>query len=108
MRQQSRKQRHWQAHINALRQSGLSRSEYCRQHKLSYHALTYWCRKLSQPNSSGTTLVPVTVQRNIHQNPVQDDRSSLKITLPGKIAIEVGDNFSPATLTKLLTILENR
>ena len=38
--------RFWQAHLRALGGSGLSRREYCRRHHLSYHALTYWVRKL--------------------------------------------------------------
>ena len=44
-RQRSR--RHWQAHISAQRKSGLSRAAYCKEHNLSYHAATYWNRKLS-------------------------------------------------------------
>ena len=35
-------------YVEALAQSGLSRREYCRQHNLSYHAATYWLRKLPQ------------------------------------------------------------
>ncbi|MEA3467094.1 MAG: hypothetical protein U9R57_02590 [Thermodesulfobacteriota bacterium] len=37
----STSQRHWQAHVKAQMQSGLNRAEYSRQHKLSYHAMTY-------------------------------------------------------------------
>ena len=37
--------RFWQTHLKALATSGFSRSEYCRRHNLSYHALTYWVRK---------------------------------------------------------------
>jgi len=101
-------QRHWQAHVNALKQSGLSRTEYCRQHNLSYHALTYWCRKLSRPNSSEATLVPVTLRYNRGHNLVQPARAALKVILPGRLSVEVGDNFSPATLTRLLATLESR
>ncbi|MDD2469065.1 MAG: hypothetical protein PHI97_34290 [Desulfobulbus sp.] len=35
----------WQAHVKALADSGLSRREYCHQHHLAYHALTYWVGK---------------------------------------------------------------
>ncbi len=37
---QAKHQRRWQAHVNALEKSGLNRTEYCKQHNLSYHALT--------------------------------------------------------------------
>jgi hypothetical protein len=105
---QLRNQRHWQAHVKALQQSGLSRAEYCRQHKLSYHALTYWQRKLSGSGSSGSTLVPVTISHGLSQAFPRSDRAALKVILPGRLSVEVGDTFSPATLLRLLTALENR
>jgi hypothetical protein len=103
-RQRSR--RHWQAHISAQRKSGLSRAAYCKEHNLSYHAATYWNRKLSLPEQKQTNLVPVRFSSNIALNPAQPAHSCLKVILPNKIAIEVGDDFSPATLTKLLTALK--
>ena len=53
--------RYWQAHIKALSESGLSRAEYCRQQKLSYHALIYWQRKFSPKVKQSQTLVPVAI-----------------------------------------------
>jgi hypothetical protein len=103
-RQRSR--RHWQAHISAQRESGLSRAAYCKEHNLSYHAATYWNRKLSLPAQEQTNLVPVRFSSNIAINPGQAARSGLKVVLPNKIVIEVGDDFSPVTLKKLLTALE--
>ena len=101
---------HWKAHVGALKQSGLPRAEYCRQHKLSYHTLTYWQRKLSttQVTSKETTLVPIPFKAFINQGNVEPARAALKIILPDKIAVEVGENFSPATLIRLLAVLERR
>ena len=101
-------QRRWQAHVKAIAQSGLSRAEYCRRHNLSYHALAYWQRKFSQPTSTTTTLVPITLQTDAGQKARQHDQAELQINLPGKMSIAVGDNFSPATLNRLLTVLEHR
>ena len=101
-----RRERHWQAHISAQRKSGLSRAAYCKEHNLSYHAATYWSRKFSLPEQEQTNLVPVRFFSNIEINPGQNARSGLKVILPNKIAIEVGDDFSPVTLKKLLTTLE--
>ena len=103
-----RKERHWQAHISAQKKSGLSRAAYCNQHHLSYHAATYWSRKFSQPEQKQTNLVPVRFSSSIKINSAQTARADLKVVLLSKIAIEVGDNFSPATLTRLLAALENR
>jgi len=104
---QPRKQRHWQAHVKAQQQSGLNRADYCRQHKLSYDAMTYWHHKFSRSDINTSTLVPVSLH-SIEQHPVQPPNSVLKIILPGSISVEVGNNFSPATLTRLLTTLEER
>jgi len=105
---QYRNQRYWQAHVTAQKKSGLSRAEYCRQHQLSYHAATYWNRKFSKPVSKETTLVPVTFASSIKINSAPMARTVLKVILPNKIAVEVADDFSPITLTKLLVTLERR
>lgn len=99
--------RQWQAHVTQQRQSDISRAEYCRQHRLSYHALTYWCKKLSAPEERKMSLVPVTVQRDM-QKVASNNSEPLKILLPGISAIEIGDNFNPVTLNKLLDIMEAR
>lgn len=106
---QSSTPRYWKAHVEALQQSGLTRAEYCRQQKLSYHALTYWQRKLSaKPSSKRTTLVPVPLKSLMDQSTVQSKRAALRVVLSDKIAVEIGDNFSSATLTRLLATLEHR
>ena len=107
-KRQSRVKRHWEAHLTAQKQSGLSRAEYCRQHQLSYDASTYWNQKLSKPINKGMTLVPVTFSPNIIKSPVSVAEATLKVVLPDKVAIEVSDNFSQATLTRLLATLEKR
>lgn len=105
---QLRRVRHWQTHISAQKESGLSRAEYCNQHNLSYHAATYWSRKFSKPEQQEVNLVPVTFASSIKIHSVPTVRSALKVILPNKIAIEVDEGFSPTTLTKLLATLERR
>ena len=104
---QSRNHRRWLAHVKALKRSGLSRAEYCRQHKISYHALAYWQRKISKSLCSGTTLVPVPLERML-STPGQSKRSGLNIRVTDRLSIEVGDHFSSATLQRVLSVLENR
>ncbi len=45
----------WQVHADRWRASGLSRAEYCRQHELSYWAMSYWYEKLVHQTSSMQT-----------------------------------------------------
>ena len=102
---QARNRRHWEAHLRAAVKSGLSRAEYCRRHNLSYHAMGYWHKRLSR-ESSQQKFVPVKmalIQGENHQ-----DEAGLRIILPGKLSVSVGNNFSPVTLDRLLTVLENR
>lgn len=105
---QSGHRRRWQAHVNAAEKSGLSRAEYCRQHNLSYHAMIYWQRKLSKSNNRKTTLVPLNLPAALVQNGGQHNQAELRIILQGEMSVAVGDNFSPDTLGRLLTVLENR
>ena len=105
---QASHQLRWQTHINAAEKSGLSRAKYCRRYNLSYHTMTYWQRKLAKSNGGKTTLVPVTLPTALLRNGGQHNHAELKVLLPGKMSVAVGDNFSPATLNRLLTVLENR
>ena len=102
---QVRNRRRWQAHLNAVEKSGLSRAEYCRRHNLSYHAMGYWQKRLSK-ESSRQKFVPVKMA--LIRNEDHQDETGLRIILPGELSVSVGNNFSPATLDRLLTVLENR
>jgi len=107
IRKRSRSRHHWEAHIIAQQKSGLSRAEYCRQHNLSYHAITYWQKKLSEPSRKHTQLIPVPVER-ITQRRLPAATSGIKILLNNRIAIEVSEQFSSKTLSQVVAVLENR
>jgi len=102
------RRRYWQAHIKALTESGLSRAEYCRQHKLSYHALIYWQRKFARKGQPSMTLIPVALPKVAARTCDQTGDAGLKILLPGQRAIAVADHFSPTTLVRLLNLLGER
>lgn len=103
----SRSRHHWNAHIRAQQKSGLSRAEYCRRHDLSYHALTYWQKKISGPSSGKSELVPVPMEK-ILRSRQPTATSGVKILLNNRIAIEISEQFSPGALSQVLTVLENR
>ncbi len=93
---------HWLAHVKAQKKSGLNRTEYCKQYRLSYHAMTYWAGKIQTAPEIKTTLVPVPIKRDTRRYSSGTDQVSLRVNLPGKISVEVGDNFSTSTLNRLL------
>jgi hypothetical protein len=100
--------RQWLAHVEAQKKSGLNRTEYCKQYNLSYHAMTYWTHKGHSSPETKTTLVPVPVERNSLPYSSRCSHPALRINLSREISVEVGDNFSASTLTRLLDTLEAR
>lgn len=105
--QGTRNLRHWSAHVKAFEKSGLSRAEYCRQHKLSYHSMTYWCKRISRQKESKSNLVPVPFHY-LQNQPAQSISEPLRLILSEKMSIQIGDNFSEHTLARLLSVLEQR
>ena len=96
----------WQAHLNAWRKSGLSRAEYCRRNNISYHALRYWQKKRERLSSSEITFVPVPFTGAVQNDVVRKRISGLKVEFGNRFKIDVSDDFSSATLTRLISALE--
>ncbi len=51
--------KHQISHVQAYRNSELSKKDYCRVNKISYHQLTYWLSKFPETT---TKLVPVRIE----------------------------------------------
>ena len=96
----------WQAHLNGWRKSGLNRAEYCRRNNISYHALRYWQKKCERPSSSEITFVPVPFTGTVQNDVGRKRISELKVEFGNRFKIDVADDFSSATLTRLISTLE--
>jgi hypothetical protein len=96
--------RHWRVHLKAWRESGLSGAEYCRQHDLSYYAFTYWKKKAGR-RQSPVQFAPVPALR-IAEAAGRQHTAGLKVELGPDLKIEVHDDFSPATLSRLIETLK--
>jgi len=96
----------WSGHIQAWRQSKLSKAEYSRQHDLPIHALRYWFKKLESKNGqqSNNAVVPLPFH-------LQDlsSRSSSPMTLKvgQSYQVEINGDFSSSVLQKLIKTLED-
>ena len=98
----------WQLHVQAMKESGLSRAAYCRKHGLSYDAFTYWCHKLSDVTLPHAALVQVPVQAMLEERG-RAQNSGVKIVVgDGRLAIEASEQFSAETLGRVLSVLEGR
>ena len=97
------KRREWKSRINAWKSSGLTQVEYCRQKELSKCQFTYWKCKLDKKE------VPVkfisipgeSVQSQIPRN----TQAPIKLIIDSRYQIEIGDGFSPGTLSALICTL---
>jgi len=58
-------EKNFEKHLELFRNSKLSKAEYCRDNKLSYHRFSYWLRK--RPKSAAV-LVPVQIKSSIQHN----------------------------------------
>jgi hypothetical protein len=97
------KRRYWQGHIESWRQSGLSQAEYCRRNTLPIKSFGYWKSRNSRSSRGGLTFFPLVLSNSV----VTPSQASLQLMLQEKrFTIEIKEDFSPATLKKLILSLE--
>ena len=99
-----RPRRYWEQQIKQWRESGIRQTEYCRINGLSPKSFTYWkCKLKKEPEA--TTFLPITLKTSpIIQNPIKHE--ALKLICNGKYRVEIGDDFSSTTLSRLIRTLE--
>ena len=95
--------RFWQSQLKALATSGFSRSEYCRRHNLSCHALTYWVCKQQEISSvkPAQALVEVPVRPSLPMCGM----AALRLHLGRDRMVEIEPDFYAAALDRVLTVL---
>jgi len=100
------KHQYWQSHILSWQQSGLSQRSYCVSNRLALSTFSYWKRKIGKNQNQQTRFYPLTIQPD--NIPVKEDlRSGLRLLLSDtRYQIELENEFSSASLKKLLLILE--
>lgn len=98
----------WQAHVRAWRKSGLSQNEYCRRNQLSSSQFSYWKKNLRQQAKSSVSFVPVPVHAPDLQSASGGDDSGLTIFLDNGIRIRLNNDFTAATLTKVVAVFEGQ
>jgi len=100
----------WRSHINSSQEANLSLAEYCRQQNLIYSKFLYWKKKLSSKPSLSQSFALIKVKSP--ENPVVSHSNHVGSTseLPIRvwvkdICVDVGDNFLPVTLGKVIETL---
>ena len=91
------KAQHWQSIIDQWRASGLTQRQFCSNNNVKLSSLSYWLKKLRQPESEqkSSGFIPVSV--------LSDSANRIELHL-GSAVIKC----SPSQLPEILTILEQR
>lgn len=98
------KEHYWQKHVESWRQSNLSQVEYCRLNDLPIGNFGYWKRRHGRAVSEHRLFFPL-----VATGPASnaEPASALRLNLQEKrFSIEIGEDFSPMLLRKLIAILE--
>lgn len=104
----SAKLKYWQEHIHSWEKSGTTQSSYCRENLLSLATFGYWRRKCSlkaipeQPPK----FFPLSVKLPVPERQGAVLNVVRLILQDRRFLIEVEGDFSPSTLQRLVTTLE--
>lgn len=97
----------YQKHLANWKDTGLSQAEYCRRNGLIRHRFGYWKKKLfTEEGQVKFAVLPVSLSE---QSPpfIRDNISSpLRLMVDSRFSLEIPDQFSQDTLTKVLQILQ--
>ena len=96
---QRKREEFWKRHISGCRVSGLSYSEYARNHNLKKNTFYYWRKRLSGHTENQTAFVEIKI-------PTQTERR-IQIILRNKIRINIASGVDCAVLKELVGILES-
>ena len=106
-KENERKREYWFSQIENWEKSGLTQSDYCREHELVYHRFNYW--KARWKASKAPSFVPVPLKLpefSVFSGSSNGWNSSLRLTIRNQYQIEIGDAFRSDTLARLLHLLE--
>jgi hypothetical protein len=98
-----RKREHWSSHIERWQESGLSQSQYCKEHGLRDHQFTYWKKRMVQTETAAK-FVSLNLSSFTNKQPPQPG-SSLRVVVSNGLKVEVEAGFDPHLLGQLIIAL---
>ena len=97
------KREYWNSHIERWQESGLSQSDYCREHELKDHQFVYWKKRMVQTETAGK-FVSLNLSSFTNKQPSQPG-SALRVVVSNGLKIEVESGFDPHLLGQLIVAL---
>ncbi len=95
----------WRMHITSWEKTDISQTEYCRRNGLSSRSFGYWKKRQDCAKVNSVSFVPVPIAPPMDVG-TKVGKAPLCILLDDRYRIEVGDDFSPLTLQRLVHALE--
>jgi hypothetical protein len=104
--------RFWRKHVQQWQRSGVTQSQYCREHDLSIAAFHWWRRKLTpgQPEVDPQkelplTPVPTFTEIRIPEGDPAAAAYPYEIILPDRTQLHLRKNFDAEAVTALVSLL---
>ena len=96
----------WREHIEGWSASGLSQAEYCRRNGISLSSFYYWKRRLDRrpPSVEERRIVPIPFPGSPLSPPSAP--KPLMVHVGSGFRVEIGGDFCPGILEKLIVALE--
>lgn len=100
---QESKRDYWRQQIKTWKRSGLSQKQYCRSRSLALSTFCYWKRRLNNQQPATPKFYPLAIPAS-PQEPTEE--GLVLLVGPKQFQVQVKNDFSPATLKKLIATLE--
>ena len=105
----------WAEIMSDWARSGLSQAAFCKERGIPYSTFQYWrSRRKAREKWDARSLEPASVPppflpvQVVQSRPVAEEaRQGLTVLLPGGYRIEVGADFEPEVLRKIISALES-
>jgi hypothetical protein len=103
--QLEQKRTFWKQHIDSWQETGLSQTEYCRQHHLKHHQLVYWKKRFLKTETD-VSFVPLKLE-DLLDIPGRPDHSSLCLVVNNHFKIEIRAGFDSRLLQQMILALRS-
>ena len=101
--QLEQKRSYWKQHIDSWQETGLTQTEYCRQHQLKHHQLVYWKKRFLQIETD-VSFVPLKFE-DLLDIPSHPECASLSLIINNHFKVEIRAGFDPQLLRQLIFAL---
>jgi hypothetical protein len=101
--QLEQKRSYWKQHIDSWQQTGLTQTEYCRQHNLKHHQLVYWKKRFLKTDTN-VSFVPLKLE-DLLEIPAPPDQVALTLVINDQFKIEIRAGFDAQLLHQLIFAL---